>query len=57
MLEDKPSYEASHHKLYSSVLIEDNSYMQKNTRGYCKTALEFIRKGYNSPITIDEYGS
>lgn len=38
-------------------LIEDNSYMQKNTRGYCKTGIEFIRKGYNSPITIEEYGS
>lgn len=38
-------------------LIEQNDYMSKNPRGYCKTAREFIRKGYNSPITLDDYGN
>jgi hypothetical protein len=34
------------------VLINDNLYMQKNPRGYCKTAKEFLRKGFLSPIEI-----
>jgi len=34
-------------------LIEDNLYMQKNPRGYCKTAKEFLRKGFLSPLTIE----
>lgn len=34
-------------------LIENNTYMQKNPRGYCKTAKEFLRKGFLSPIEID----
>jgi hypothetical protein len=35
------------------TLIEDNPYMQKNPRGYCKTAKEFLRKGFLSPIELD----
>ena len=35
------------------TLINDNNYMQKNPRGYCKTAKEFLRKGFLSPIEID----
>lgn len=34
-------------------LISDNSYMQKNVRGYCKTAQEFLRKGFLSPLELD----
>lgn len=34
-------------------LIADNSYMQKNVRGYCKTAKEFLRKGFLAPLEID----
>lgn len=34
-------------------LINDNMYMQKNPRGYCKTAKEFLRKGFLSPIELD----
>ena len=33
-------------------LIENNIYMQKNIRGYCKTAKEFLRKGYLSPLEL-----
>lgn len=35
------------------TLIDDNAYMQKNPRGYCKTAKEFLRKGFLSPIELD----
>lgn len=34
-------------------LIEQNNYMQKNINGYCKTAKEFIIKGFSSPIEIE----
>jgi len=34
-------------------LVADNSYMQKNVRGYCKTAKEFLRKGFLSPLELD----
>ena len=34
-------------------LIADNIYMQKNVRGYCKTAKEFLRKGFLAPLEID----
>lgn len=34
-------------------LIEDNEYMQKNPRGYCKTAKEFLRKGFLSPLILE----
>lgn len=33
-------------------LIEQNEYMQKNIKGYSKTAKEFIIKGFSSPIEI-----
>lgn len=33
-------------------LIENNKYLQKNIRGYKKTASEMIRKGFKSPISI-----
>ena len=34
-------------------LIEQNEYMQKNIRGYCKTAKEFLRKGFLAPLELD----
>lgn len=34
-------------------LIEQNEYMQKNIKGYSKTAKEFIIKGFSSPIEIE----
>ncbi|HSE99947.1 MAG TPA: BT4734/BF3469 family protein [Nitrososphaeraceae archaeon] len=34
-------------------LIAENEYMKKNPRGYCKTAKEFLRKGFLSPIELD----
>lgn len=34
-------------------LISDNDYMKKNPRGYQKTAKEFLRKGFLSPLEID----
>lgn len=34
-------------------LIEQNKYMQKNIRGYCKTAKEFLRKGFLAPLELD----
>lgn len=34
-------------------LISNNPYMQKNIRGYCQTARDFLRKGFPSPIEID----
>lgn len=34
-------------------LISDNNYMQKNIRGYCTTARDFLKKGFLSPIEID----
>lgn len=34
-------------------LISDNNYMNKNVRGYCKTAKEFLRKGFLSPLELD----
>lgn len=33
-------------------LIQQNDYMKKNIRGYCKTAKEFLRKGYLSPLEL-----
>ena len=33
-------------------LIEDNEYMKKNTRSYCKTSREFLRKGFLSPLEL-----
>jgi hypothetical protein len=33
-------------------LIADNGYMKKNVNGYCKTARDFIRKGYLSPLEL-----
>lgn len=33
-------------------LIEENDYMQKGIRNYCKTAKDFIRKGYQSPLEL-----
>jgi len=33
-------------------LIASNDYMIKNVEGYCSTARDFIRKGYNSPLTL-----
>jgi hypothetical protein len=33
-------------------LIADNGYMKKNVSGYCKTARDFIRKGYLSPLEL-----
>lgn len=33
-------------------LIEENSYMQKNIRGYSKTASQMIRRGMLSPIEL-----
>lgn len=37
-------------------LIATNEYMLKNVQGYCLTARDFIRKGYNSPLTLaDDY--
>ncbi len=34
-------------------LISENMYMQKNVRGYSKTAKEFLRKGFVSPLELD----
>ena len=34
-------------------LIKQNNYTSKNIRGYCKTAKEFIRKGFLSPLELD----
>jgi hypothetical protein len=34
-------------------LISNNPYMQKNIRGYCQTARDFLRKGFLAPIEID----
>lgn len=34
-------------------LISNNNYMQKNIRGYCQTARDFIRKGFLAPIELD----
>jgi len=34
-------------------LISYNEYMKKNIRGYQKTAKEFLRKGFLSPLEID----
>lgn len=34
-------------------LIEQNEYMQKNIRGYCKTAKEFLRRGFLAPLELD----
>ena len=34
-------------------LIEQSEYMQKNIKGYSKTAKEFIIKGFSSPIEIE----
>lgn len=34
-------------------LIENNDYMRKNIKGYCKTAKDMIRRGILSPIPID----
>ena len=37
-------------------LIEDNSYLKKNTRGYKQTAREMIARGMKSPLRLrDEY--
>lgn len=33
-------------------LISKNSYMKKNINGYCRTAKDFIRKGYLSPLEL-----
>lgn len=35
-------------------LISSNEYMIKNVQGYCSTARDFLRKGYNSPLTLDD---
>lgn len=35
-------------------LIEQNPYLQKNIRGYCKTGKEMIRRGMLSPITMED---
>lgn len=34
-------------------LIAENPYMSKNVRGYCKTAKDFLRKGFQSPLELD----
>lgn len=34
-------------------LIEENSYLQKNLRGYKKTASDMIHRGFLSPITLE----
>lgn len=33
-------------------LIENNNYLQKNTRGYCKSSRDMLRRGYVNPIEL-----
>lgn len=35
-------------------LIEENDYMRKNVKGYCKTAKEMIRRGIMAPIEMSD---